>query len=123
MPVRKEKLVVDHGPVDSAQGGYDAQTHYAGGAGDEGTPAEVSGDSGVVQEIVLHEERPVVQTETVATERVRIGTESVTTEEEIVTPVRREHVAVEHIDPDGTRHRATAGSLQRPACTVRRALC
>jgi uncharacterized protein (TIGR02271 family) len=47
-------------------------------------------------EVVLHEERPVVEKETVPVERVRLGTET-RTEEETVT----EEVAKEHIEADG----------------------
>jgi len=84
VPVRKEKLVVEHVP-----------------AGD--TPVEPisgpDGESEVVEEIVLREERVVVGKETVAVERVRVGKQQVTEEQEITEQVRRERADV---DVDGS---------------------
>ena len=53
--------------------------------------------------MVLHEERPVVQTEAVPVERVRLGTETVTDEETVTGQVRKEQVEVD--DPTGTAGR------------------
>ena len=47
-------------------------------------------------EVTLHEERPVVQKETVPVERVRLGTETVTDEVTVDEEVRKER-----IDTDG----------------------
>jgi uncharacterized protein (TIGR02271 family) len=43
-------------------------------------------------EVVLHEERPVVQKETVAKERVRLGTDVVTDEHEVSEEIRKERI-------------------------------
>lgn len=53
------------------------------------------GDRDDVQEIILHEERPVVTLETVATERVRVGRESDVEQTTITQPVQKERVYVE----------------------------
>lgn len=52
-------------------------------------------------EVVLHEERPVVQTEAVPVERVRLGTETVTEQQSITGQVRKEQIEVD--DPTTTR--------------------
>ena len=59
--------------------------------------------------MVLHEERPVVQTEAVPVERVRLGTETVTDEETVTGQVRKEQVEVD--DPTGTT--GTRGNRRR----------
>ncbi len=46
-------------------------------------------------EVTLHEERPVVQTETVPVERVRLGKESVTEERTVGGEVRKEQIEAE----------------------------
>jgi uncharacterized protein (TIGR02271 family) len=51
-------------------------------------------------EVVLHEERPVVQKETVPVERVRLGTETVTEQATVSDEVRKERVDT---DLDGGR--------------------
>jgi uncharacterized protein (TIGR02271 family) len=55
-------------------------------------------------EVVLHEERPVVQKETVPVERVSLGTETVTEQQTVNEEVRKEHV-----DVDGDVTRADRG--------------
>jgi len=55
------------------------------------------------REIVLHEERPIVNTETVAVERIRVNTEQVTEEQTIEGDVRRERFDV---DDSTGRHRS-----------------
>jgi uncharacterized protein (TIGR02271 family) len=57
-------------------------------------------------EVVLTEERPVVQKETVPVERVKLGTETVTDEERVTEDVRHEEIDV---DGDGT----TDGTARR----------
>jgi uncharacterized protein (TIGR02271 family) len=81
VPVRKERAVVEREPItdanaDSARGG-----------------PEISEDE---HDVVLHEERPVVEKTVQPVERVRLGTET-TTENETVT----EEVRKEHIETDG----------------------
>src|SRR3712207_5577756 len=71
VPVRREVLRVEQGPADDA-----------GEPASRSTDAAVTGPTGtghaenVEREIVLHEERPVVHTETVPVERVRLGKET-----------------------------------------------
>jgi uncharacterized protein (TIGR02271 family) len=57
-------------------------------------------------EVVLTEERPVVQMETVPVERVKLGTETVTDERTVTEDVRHEEIEV---DGDGT----TDGTVRR----------
>jgi len=47
------------------------------------------------QEIVLHEQRPVVDTETVAVEKVRLGKETVTEDQSVKGKVRKERIDVD----------------------------
>jgi len=54
-------------------------------------------------EVTLHEERPVVDKETVPVERVRLGKETVTDEETISEQARREEIDSDV--PDGSRRR------------------
>jgi uncharacterized protein (TIGR02271 family) len=54
------------------------------------------------QEIVLHEQRPVVDTETVAVEKVRLGKETVTEDQTVKGKVRKERIDV---DDRGGEHR------------------
>ena len=52
-------------------------------------------------EVVLHAERPVVETEAVPVERVRLGTETVTEQQTVTGDVRKEQIEVD--DPTTTR--------------------
>ncbi|TDQ05071.1 DUF2382 domain-containing protein [Labedaea rhizosphaerae] len=61
--------------------------------------AEISDEQD--QEIVLHEQRPVVDTETVAVEKVRLGKETVTEEQTVKGQVRKERIEVD--DRESTR--------------------
>jgi uncharacterized protein (TIGR02271 family) len=83
--VRREELHVEREPVTDPEGSVDLS-----GAG-EGTPAD-----GGVLEIVLHEERPVVDVQVVPVERVRVLTEVVSADQ-----VLRGEVRSERIDLDG----------------------
>jgi uncharacterized protein (TIGR02271 family) len=80
VPVRKEKLVVEHVPA-----GETAAEPITG----------ADGESEVVEEITLREERVVVGKETVAVEHVRVGKQQVTEEQEITEQVRRERADVD----------------------------
>ena len=55
-------------------------------------------------EVILHAERPVVETEAVAVERVRLNTETVTDNQTVSGQVRKEEIEVQ----DGTRTSDTA---------------
>ncbi|MBS7549369.1 PRC and DUF2382 domain-containing protein [Dietzia massiliensis] len=80
VPVSKEKLVVEREDVEGRvrKGGLD---ETADGDRDE--------------EIVLREERPVVEKETVERERVNVGKEKVTDSETVSDQLRTEHIDVE----------------------------
>lgn len=56
-------------------------------------------------EVILHEERPVVQKETVPVERVKLGTETVTENQDVAADVRKEEIEYD----DGTA-RTTDGT-------------
>jgi uncharacterized protein (TIGR02271 family) len=53
------------------------------------------------QEVVLHAERPVVQTEAVPVEKVRLSTETVTEQRTVRGKVRKERIEVD----DTTEHK------------------
>jgi len=60
------------------------------------------------QEVVLHEDRPVVTKETVPVERIRVRTETVTEERTVQDEVRAERFDVQ--DSTGRHHRSDSGS-------------
>ena len=80
VPVRKEKAVLDREPI--TEGNVDAAT-----AGSAITEEE--------HEVVLHEERPVVDKHVEAVERVHLGTETTTEEQTVSDEVRKERIEVE----------------------------
>lgn len=89
VPVRKERAVLEREPITDANIG-DATS------GSDFTESEA--------EVVLHEERPVVQKVVEPVERVRLGTEEVQTEESVTGEVRKERIEVEgDVDGDSTR--------------------
>ncbi|MFF1446298.1 DUF2382 domain-containing protein [Streptomyces sp. NPDC058295] len=51
-------------------------------------------------EVILHEERPVTETETVPVERVRMSAEEHTDEETVRGQVRKEQIDTEGVDDD-----------------------
>jgi uncharacterized protein (TIGR02271 family) len=53
-------------------------------------------------EVVLHEERPVVQTEAVPVERVRLDTDTVTEDRTVTEDVRKERIDVDDATTGGT---------------------
>jgi uncharacterized protein (TIGR02271 family) len=83
VPVRREEVRIER----VAAGEEDA----------DAIPAEEAAEA--AREVVLHEERPVVSTEVVPTERVRLVKDVVSGEEEVGGVVRRERVEVEGDDP------------------------
>ena len=85
VPVRREEAVIEREPITDANRG-DAL------AGGDLTEEE--------HEVTLHEERAVVNKETVPVERVRLGTETVADTETVTTDARREEIEV---DGDTTR--------------------
>lgn len=93
VPVTREELVVEREPI-------------AGGEALRGDH-RIGADSGE-QVITLHEERPVVSKETVATERVTLGVDQHT--EQVTVPVEtaREEVTIEQDGRDITREHGFA---------------
>lgn len=75
VPVRHEEVRVEREPIKS--------------------PGQARADIGEQeQEVVLHAEKPVVNTEAVAVERVRMGTETVTEDQTVSGKVRKEQIEV-----------------------------
>ncbi len=96
VPVTKERAVLEREPITDANRDNALD-------GPEITEAE--------HEVVLHEERPVVQKTTEAVERVRLGTDAVTTEETVSEQVRKERIEVEgDVDNDSTLADRTTGT-------------
>ena len=56
-------------------------------------------------EVVLHQERPVVEKEAVPVERVRLGTETVTDQQTVSEDVRKEQIDTD-LDRGRTRRRS-----------------
>jgi uncharacterized protein (TIGR02271 family) len=80
VPVRKERAVLEREPITEAN--VDAATDGAAISEDE-------------HEVVLREERPVVEKTVEPVERVRLGTETTTEEETVNEEVRKEHIEAE----------------------------
>jgi hypothetical protein len=53
--------------------------------------------------VILHEERPVVETRAEPKERVRLTTDEVTEEETVTGEVRKERIEAEETDESGKR--------------------
>ncbi|MEJ7628777.1 MAG: YsnF/AvaK domain-containing protein, partial [Nocardioidaceae bacterium] len=89
VPVRKEKAVLEREPVTDANA-------------DEATSgADISEAE---HDVVLHEERPVVQKTVEPVERVRLGTEEVQSEETVTEEVRKEQIETDgDIEGDNDR--------------------
>jgi uncharacterized protein (TIGR02271 family) len=91
VPVRREEVRLEREPITEAN-----------------RDAALSGPdlSEEEHEVVLHEERPVVQKEAVPVERVRLDTETVTEQQTVAGEVRKERVEVEG-DVPGTDRAVT----------------
>lgn len=85
VPVRHEEVRVEREPITDANRG-------AAMSGPEITESE--------HEVTLHEERPVVETETVPVERVRLAKESRTDEETVTGELRKERIDEEGVYPN-----------------------
>jgi uncharacterized protein (TIGR02271 family) len=85
VPVQREEVRLEREPVTDANLG-------AATSGPELTESE--------HEVVLHEERPVVDTEVVPRERVRLDTDTVTEERQVGEEVRKEQIEVDEGDID-----------------------
>jgi len=89
VPVRREKAVLETEPITDAN------------IGDATSGPDISEEE---HEVVLREERPVVQKDTVPVERVRLGTEEVVGEETVTEEVRKERIEADgNVDNDVTR--------------------
>jgi uncharacterized protein (TIGR02271 family) len=89
VPVTREEVRVEREPITDANVG-------AATSGPDISEEE--------HEVVLHEERPVVQKEAVPVERVRLGTETVTEQESVTETVRKEQIDTDGVD-EGTSGR------------------
>jgi uncharacterized protein (TIGR02271 family) len=80
VPVRKEKAVLEREPIT-----------------DDNTADATSGPaiSEEEHEVILHEERPVIDKTVESVERVRLGTETTVQDETVTESVRKEHVETE----------------------------
>jgi uncharacterized protein (TIGR02271 family) len=67
---------------------------------------EISEDE---HEVVVHEERPVVEKETVPVERVRLDKETTTEEETVGRDVRKERIETEGMEGDGPQGQSRPG--------------
>jgi uncharacterized protein (TIGR02271 family) len=82
VPVSREEVRIEREPITDAN------------RGDALSGPDISEEE---HEVTLHEERPVVEKETVPVERVRLGKETVTDQESVTEEVRKEE-----IETDGT---------------------
>ncbi|NJC71191.1 YsnF/AvaK domain-containing protein [Planosporangium thailandense] len=80
VPVEREVLRVEREPISEAE-------RATAATGPEFTESE--------QEVILHEERPVVSKESTPVERVRLGKEKVVEEQTVRGEVRKEHIEEE----------------------------
>jgi uncharacterized protein (TIGR02271 family) len=83
VPVSHEEVTLEREPITEAN---------VGAATDGPTISEEE------HEVVLREERPVVQKEAVPVERVRLGKETVTEQEQVTDEVRKERIEAEGVD-------------------------
>jgi uncharacterized protein (TIGR02271 family) len=88
VPVRREEVRVEREPITDAN-------RDAALSGADISEAE--------HEVILHEERPVVETEAVPVERVRLSTEEHTDEETVRGQVRKERIDSDGVDDEGRR--------------------
>lgn len=86
VPVQREEVRIEREPITDAN------------RGNALSGPDISEEE---HEVVLHEERPVVEKETVAVERVRLDKETVTDEVTVDEEVRKEHIETDGVD--GTR--------------------
>jgi uncharacterized protein (TIGR02271 family) len=91
VPVEREEVRIEREPITGAN--YDAATSG---------PA-ISEEQ---HEVILHEERPVVDKQAVPKERVRLDKEIVTDEERVSEEVRKEQVEVDEGELRGRKRRS-----------------
>jgi uncharacterized protein (TIGR02271 family) len=85
VPVRREELVVEREPIAAES----AEARSAGSIGEGVEDDEV---------VTLKEERPVVEKETVATEKVDVGKRAVQDTEAVTADLRKEEIDVDQDD-------------------------
>jgi uncharacterized protein (TIGR02271 family) len=90
VPVRREEVRIEREPI--------SDTDRAGVVDD----GEAFGDDTDLFEVVLHQEVPVVQTETVPVERVRVRKQTVTDQATVSEDVRKEQLDLD--DPTDRSH-------------------
>ena len=83
VPVTREKVTLEREPITDAN---------VGAAMDGPSISEEE------HEVVLHEEKPVVQKEAVPVERVRLGKDTVTEQEKVTEKVRKERIEADGVD-------------------------
>lgn len=83
VPVTREEVTLEREPITDAN----RDEAMAG--------PEISEEE---HEVVLHEERPVVEKETVAVERVKLGKETVTEHEQVTESVRKEQIETDGVE-------------------------
>lgn len=88
VPVQREEVRLEREPITDAN------------AGDAMSGAELTESE---HEVTLHEERPVVQKETVPVERVRLEKDTVTDEVQVDEEVRKERIETEGTGTGETR--------------------
>jgi len=93
VPVQREEVRLEREPITNAN------------VGDATAGPAISEEE---HEVVLHEERPVVQKETVPVERVRLDTDTVTEQETVSGEVRKERVEVDGDDVAGVDDSSSA---------------
>lgn len=88
VPVRKEKVHLEREPITDANRGRAT-------SGPDISEADFN--------VVRHEERPVVNKETVPMERVRLATDEITEDQPVGGQVRKEHIEAEGLRDDEGR--------------------
>ena len=88
VPVRKEKVRLEREPINDAN---------------RGRATSGPDISGADFEVVRHEERPVVNKETVPMERVRLATDDITEDQSVGGQVRKERIEAEGLRDDENR--------------------
>lgn len=81
VPVQREEERLEREPITDAN------------VGDAMSGADITEEE---HEVILHEERPVVEKETVPVERVRLDTETVTDERSVTEEVRKEEIELDN---------------------------
>ncbi|MFL6081262.1 MAG: DUF2382 domain-containing protein [Ornithinibacter sp.] len=83
VPVTREEVTIDREPITE---------------GNVGAAMDGPAISEEEHEVVLHEERPVVEKEAVPVERVRLGKETVTEQQQVTEEVRKEQIDADGVD-------------------------